>query len=180
MVGDALLAAAGILHVTGHHLADGADAARDLAALVERAHAQGARVSISPGSAGVIADCGADRVARAIAGADLVFANLDEAVALAGPGEPAALAAALADRHGIAVLTRRSGDVLVAERGGAVGAVPVSAARVIDPTGAGDALIAGFLEAWRDDPDPARAAEAGVRRASEAVAVLGGRPMVPR
>ena len=82
-VTDALLATAGILHLTGYSLVD-ALSPRALPELIDRAHAHGATVTLDPSSTGFIADYGVDPFRAAIAGIDLLRPNLDEGRLLAG------------------------------------------------------------------------------------------------
>jgi sugar/nucleoside kinase (ribokinase family) len=172
---DELLDQAAVLHLTGYNLLDG-PRPEGIAAIIERAHARGVIVSMNPGSAGYISDFGADAFAAGIAGVDLLIANADEGALLTGLTDPAVMTRALADRHGMAIVTQGSRDVFVAERGTDVRAIPVPAARLVDPTGAGDAMAAGFLHNWRVNGDLVRAAEAGVLVAAQAIQVYGGRP----
>lgn len=174
-VTDELLDAAGYLHLTGYNLIDG-PRAEGIARVIGRAHERGIVVSMNPGSAGYIADYGTGAFAAQIAGVDLLVANLDEALLLSGVDDGVRATAALADRHGIAVVTRGPRDVLVAERGAAPHEVTVPATRLLDPTGAGDAMTAGFLDSWRRDRDVVRAAEAGILLAAQAIQLYGGRP----
>lgn len=176
-LGDELLAAAGVLHLTGYSLLDGLRVP-GLQELIARAHAAGVPVSFNPGSAGFMADVGAETFLEGITGIDILFANLDEAALLSDLPDAERIARDLGDRHGIAVITRGPGSVLVAERGRKLASVEVPRARVADPTGAGDAMAAGFLNSWLADRDAVRAAEAGIRVASRAIMVIGGRPPI--
>lgn len=78
-------------------------------------------------------------------GVDLLFLNRDQGAALTGTGEPAEVARALRRRgaKGV-VLTLGAGGALVAA-GETLCHLPAPAVRVVDVTGAGDALIAGTL-----------------------------------
>jgi sugar/nucleoside kinase (ribokinase family) len=174
-VTDALLDAAGHLHLTGYSLLDGPRAA-GIRTLIDRAHRRSMVVSMNPGSVGYIADYGADRFAADIAGVDLLIANLDEAVLLTGTEDARAAAGTLAERHGTAVVTRGSRAVVVARRGAAPIEVPVPGLDLIDPTGAGDAMAAGFLAALRAGADLEDAARSGIETAARAVSVSGARP----
>ncbi|MDF1477925.1 carbohydrate kinase family protein [Leifsonia sp. H3M29-4] len=155
------------VHLTGHTMAasDGTAFARFIA----RAKSLGATVSVSPGSAAYIADLGAERFTEVIAGADVLFASLAEGAALTAADRPAEVAEALG--FGTVVLTLGRDGVLV--DGHPVSAVP---AEVVDPTGAGDALCAGFLASWVRDGDVLAAGRRGVEVAARAVGVIGGRP----
>ena len=174
---DELLEQAAVLHLTGYSLIDGPRAA-GIRELIERAHMAGVTVSMNPGSAGFIADVGSEAFVEGIAGSDILFANVDEARLLSAENLPARAARVLADRHGIAIITQGSESVLVAERGGAPFSTQVPAVRLVDPTGAGDAMAAGFLNSWRVDHDVSRATEAGIMVAARAVMLMGGRPAI--
>jgi len=173
---DELLERAAVLHLTGYTLLDG-PRAEGMHELIERAHAVGATVSVNPGSAGFIADFGPG-FAAGIAGTDILFANIREAELLSTQKAPERIAHELGERHGLAVITQGPDSVLVAERGAKPLAVPVPTARVVDPTGAGDAMAAGFLSSWLTDRDVLRAAQAGILVAARAVMVIGGRPVI--
>lgn len=169
-VTGSLLASAAVLHLTGHALLNDAGAA-GFTALIARAREAGVAVSVSPGSVGFIADYGVDAFRAAIGGASILFPNLDEGRLLTGLAEPAEVAAALAADFEVAVLTMGAAGVLV--DGETVAAVPTE---VVDPTGAGDAFCAGFLEEWVRSGDPLAAARAGVVVAARAVGSIGARP----
>lgn len=172
---DDLLDAAGFLHLTGYNLLDGPRQA-GMRRVIDRAHERGVLVSLNAGSAGFIADHGVDRFLAGIAGVDLIVANADEALVLSGAHDVRRAAAALARRYGIAVVTQGSRSVLVGERDSAPREVTVPATRLLDPTGGGDALTAGFLNSWRANRDAVAAAEAGILVAAQAVQLFGGRP----
>ncbi|MEP6844052.1 MAG: adenosine kinase [Pseudolysinimonas sp.] len=176
-VTDELLAQAVVLHLTGYTLLDGPRAA-GMRQLIDRAHAAGVTVSLNPGSAGFIADFGPSEFVEATEGADIVIANISEAALLCDQTAPDRIAQAMGDRYGIAVITQGSDSVFVAERGVKAVSVPVPPARIVDPTGAGDAMSAGFLNSWVTDRDAVRAAQAGIMVAARAVMVMGGRPVI--
>jgi sugar/nucleoside kinase (ribokinase family) len=174
-VTDELLDAAGYLHVTGYNLLDG-PRAEGMANVIRRAHERGIVVSMNPGSAGYIADYGVEPFTAETLEVDLLVANLDEAVMLTGVDDAVRATTLLAERHGTAVVTRGPRDVLVAERGAKPHEVSVPVTRLLDPTGAGDAMAAGFIDSWRHDGDIVRAAEAGILLAAQAIQLYGGRP----
>jgi sugar/nucleoside kinase (ribokinase family) len=174
---DELLEQAAVLHLTGYTLVDG-PRAPGMRELIDRAHAAGAVVSLNPGSAGFIADFGPADFVAAVEGVDIVIANVHEAELLCDETEPGRVATAIGDRYGLAVITQGPDNVFVAQRGSKPISVPVPQARIIDPTGAGDAMSAGFLHSWVADRDPVRAAQAGILVAARAVMVIGGRPVI--
>lgn len=174
---DEVFARAAVLHLTGYSLLDGPRAA-GLQRLIARAHAAGVTVSLNPGSAGYIADFGPADFVAGIAGADILFANVHEAELLCSETVPEKIAKVLGQRHGIAVITRGGDSVIVAERGAKPVTVPVPTVRVVDPTGAGDAMAAGFLQHWMTSRDAVKAAEAGIAVAARAVMAMGGRPVI--
>lgn len=155
------------VHLTGHTMAasDGSGFARFIA----RAKSVGATVSVSPGSAAYIAELGAERFTEVIAGADVLFVSYAEGAALTAADGPAEVAEALG--FGTVVLTLGRDGMLVDRH-----PVPAAPTEVVDPTGAGDALCAGFLASWVREGDALTAARHGAEVAARAVGVVGGRP----
>ncbi len=172
-----LLAHASVLHLTGHVLLN--DAGADgISRLIERARAAGVAVSVDPGSAGFIADFGVERFLDAMAGASILFPSLEEGSLLTGLAGSEAIALKLAETFDVVALTLGSAGVIVA-RGDTTEHVIASAAAVVDPTGAGDAFVAGFLADWVRTRDPSAAAMTGALVGARAVETMGGRPPQP-
>ena len=73
------------------------------------------------------------------------------------------------------VRTREARGVVVHTAGGRVVELPAAPTEVVDPTGAGDAFAAGFLDALLDDLDPAASARRGLDWAARACRHLGAR-----
>ena len=176
-VGDELLAGAAVLHLSGYSIT-GAFGAAGAEELIRRARALGVAVSVSAGSASFIGDFGAEAFLEAIAGADVLLANLQEGRLLSGRDEPEAAAAALLERFPVVAVTAGPRGSVVADRRTPPRAVPAHAVRLLDPSGAGDAYAAGFLSSWAEGRDVAAAAELGTFTAARAVVVHGGRPPV--
>jgi sugar/nucleoside kinase (ribokinase family) len=174
---DELLAGATVLHLTGYSLLDG-PRAPGMRELIDRAHAAGVTVSLNPGSAGFIGDFGPTEFLAGIVGADILFANVQEAALLCSETTPERMAQVLSARHGLAVITQGADSVFVSEAGNKPISVPVPTVRLIDPTGAGDAMAAGFLNSWIVEHDMLKAAQAGILVAARAVMLMGGRPVI--
>jgi sugar/nucleoside kinase (ribokinase family) len=174
---DALIARAGVLHISGYSILDGfgAPGARDL---IDRSAAAGVPVSVTPGSSGYIADFGAPAFLEAIAGTTVLFPNLAEGAMLTGETEPERIGAALRRRFEVVVLTMGAAGVMLFEGRKRVHVPAPVVQHLADPTGAGDALAAGFLDRWVTDRDAVAAAEAGTFVAARAIMVLGGRPPI--
>lgn len=176
-VTDELLAQAGVLHISGYSILDGfgIPGSRDL---IDRATAAGVPVSVTPGSSGYIGDFGAEPFLRAIEGASVLFPNLAEGALLSGQTEPERIGAALRERFEVVVLTMGAEGLIVFEGRKHTRVPAPTIQHIVDPTGAGDALAAGFLELWVGDRDALAAAEAGVFVAARAIMVIGGRPPI--
>jgi len=159
----AQVAAAGVLHVTGitPALSDSARATVDHA--IELARAAGVPVSFDLNYRSALWPPGqAAAVCRELAArADIVFAGDDEAELLGLDGDPPELArglAALAAGHAVVKLGERGA---VAAVDGQVHTVEPVPARAVDPVGAGDAFVAGYLaETLAGRPVPERLATA--------------------
>jgi len=176
-VTDELLTAAGVLHISGYSILDGfgVPGTREL---IDRAIAAGVPVSVTPGSAGYISDFGVDAFLEAIAGTTVLFPNLAEGELLSGESDPARIGAALRERFEVVVLTMGADGLIVFEGKQATHVPAPTVQHMVDPTGAGDALAAGFLERWVRSRDPVDAAKAGVFVAARAIMVIGGRPPI--
>ncbi|MBO0866514.1 MAG: bifunctional hydroxymethylpyrimidine kinase/phosphomethylpyrimidine kinase [Mycobacterium sp.] len=112
---------------------------------------------------------------------DVIRADAKEAELLAG--EPVAsvpAATAVADRllgsgpELVAMAIPDAGNLLVWHDGSRL--FPLSEVPVLDPTGAGDAFVAGLIAGLRRGAHPERAGELAVAAASATVQRLGGRP----
>jgi len=175
-VSDQVLDGASVVHFTGYSLFHRDDVS-GFQRLIRRASARGVRVSVDAGSAGFLADFGPERFLQCVAGAAILFPNLDEGRVLTGLDDPMDVVASLATRFPTVALTLGTGGILVAA---ATEPVPVfveaRATSTVDPTGAGDAFCAGFLHEWIGSGDLRAAAIAGADLAAEAVTVVGGRP----
>jgi 2-dehydro-3-deoxygluconokinase len=159
----AQVAAAGMLHVTGitPALSDSALATVDRAVTLAREAGVPVSFDLNYRSALWPADRAAAVCRDLAARADLVFASDDEAELLGLHGDPADLAlglAGLGGGHAVVKLGERGAVAAVDGRVHVVDPVPVQA---VDPVGAGDAFVAGYLaETLAGRPVPERLATA--------------------
>jgi sugar/nucleoside kinase (ribokinase family) len=174
-VPDELLDSAAIIHFSGYSIFSGRDP-EEFRRLFERARSRGVQVSVDPGSAGFLNDFGTAEFLRVIEGASIFLPNLEEGRVLTGLHDAREIAAALGRRFDLVAVTLGTAGVTVASRGKDCFHVHAVEQCIVDPTGAGDAFSAGFLESWLRLHDPHRAADAGVSLAARAVSMTGGRP----
>lgn len=176
-VTDELLAWAGVLHISGYSILDGfgIPGARDL---ITRAAAADAVVSVTPGSYGYLNDFGVEPFLEAIDGTTIVFPNLAEGRLLSGQQEPDRVGAALRERFEVVVLTMGAEGLVVYEGKKRTAVEAPKIEHILDPTGAGDALAAGFLARWAVDRDAVAAANEGAMVAARAIMLIGGRPAI--
>lgn len=167
---------ASALHVTGYTLFGALDDGASFERLIARAVSAGVPVSVTPGSAGFIADFGAERFRTVIEGVTALFPNLAEGQMLTGLDGPTEVAIALSALAPVVALTLGSAGVLVTTDGAAPQRVAAVPSTVLDPTGAGDAFAAGFLVEWVTAGHALAAAERGALAAASAIGVFGGRP----
>jgi sugar/nucleoside kinase (ribokinase family) len=167
----------GHLHLSGYVFSGGSrrDTAREALRLAREA---GMSTSVDPSSVALLEAVGPERFLDWTRGVDLCFPNLEEGALLAGERDPARIAEGLLAYYLAVVLKLGSGGALYAEADGTREYVRAASARVVDTTGAGDALCAGFLAAWLSDGEPSAALQQGVRLAARAVEGVGGRPRV--
>ena len=174
---DALLEGVRLLHISGYSLF--AEAPR--AAVLEFAAAAGRRgvpVTFDAGSAGFLAETGAERFLAWTHGADTLFANAAEADALAGCADPAGQFARLAPHYQTVVIKRGAAGADAAARHGPIVAAAAASLDATDTTGAGDAFLAAFLLVRLAGGDLHACLAAGVRHGTIAAGLLGGRPPV--
>lgn len=160
-----------LLHVTGITLALSGSARAAVAAAVDRADAAGVPVSFDVNHRPKLIDADTARVRYrdTAARSSVVFAGDDEARLVLGLGDDEGDDETLA--HELAALGRGRAVVKLGSRG-AVASIdgrflrrPASPVRVVDPVGAGDAFVAGWLAATLSgataDEALDRAADAG-------------------
>jgi sugar/nucleoside kinase (ribokinase family) len=147
-IGDGLLEAARHVHVASFFLQHALRP--DLPGLLARARAAGATTSLDPNWDP--AERWDDGLLELLEHVDVFLPNEAEVTRIAGTGDVAAAASALAER-GPLVVVKCGGDGALACRGGIVTeAPPVGGVEIVDTTGAGDAFDAGLvratLEGW--------------------------------
>ncbi len=163
------------LHLSGYPLLDprSRQAGRHALAVAREA---GLTVSVDAASAAPLRQVGGSEFLAWVRGVDLLFANRDEAVVLAGEHPDGDLARELT-RHVAAAVVKLGGRGAVWSQGaGGSVAVPAVAAQVVDVTGAGDAFAAGALVAWLSGSGPEDVLAAGARFGAQAVSRIGARP----
>jgi 2-dehydro-3-deoxygluconokinase len=163
---------AAILHVTGITPALSGSARSAVRHAVAVARAAGVTVSVdvnyrsklwSPAAAAPV-------LRELVSHADIVFAGPDEAeLVLGGPSSPAGLAA-LGPTEVIVKDGARGCTALIA---GVVHRVPAIAVQVVDPVGAGDAFVAGYLAERLAGADADARLRTAIRAGAFAVTVPG-------
>jgi sugar/nucleoside kinase (ribokinase family) len=174
---DDLLHGAAVLVVSGYSFfAEGPRAAvRDL---MRRARARGLTVAVDPASVGFLEDVGAGNFLDWTNGADLVFANEDEARILASSADLGEQMRRLGKHYGGVVIKRGAAGAALGGTDGIGVTLPAVAAASVDSTGAGDAFAAGFLTARQQGADDETCLAAGIAAGAEAVAMVGGQPQL--
>ncbi len=163
----------GHLHLSGYTFSGGSRIETATGAL-RLARESGMTVSVDPSSVPLLRDIGTERFLGWTRGADLCFPNLEEGALLAGTEDPGRIADTLLGYYSAVVLKLGAEGAIYADEERTH--VPAAAARVIDSTGAGDALCAGFLAAWLTGAPAAEALRRGVGLAARAIERVGGRP----
>ncbi|HSK99609.1 MAG TPA: sugar kinase [Rubrobacteraceae bacterium] len=168
---------AGHLHLSGYTLSGGSR--RETALKAQRlADACGMTTSVDPSSVSLLEALTPERFLGWTRGAEVCFPNLQEGALLTGYTEPDRIADALLDDYGAVVLKLGPDGALYADVSGERARVPAAPARVVDTTGAGDALCAGFLATRLSGGSPSEALLRGVEFAARAVEEVDGRPEV--
>lgn len=162
------VAGAAWVHVSGYALLHEGSRPAGVRALAAAREA-GIPTSVDAASSGPLRDLGAAAALALVEGIDVLFANADELAALGGLAAVTPHVGAVVLKEGAAGVTWTDGRTRVD--------VPAAPAEVVDTTGAGDALAAGFLVAVVGAAaPPAEALAAGTALAARAVSHLGARP----
>ncbi|SFZ86347.1 Sugar or nucleoside kinase, ribokinase family [Devosia enhydra] len=143
-----------------------------------QARAAGLLVAVDPSSAGFLEDVGPQVFLDWVSGADLVFANAEEAALLSGEAEPEAQAAALANVFATVIIKRGAEGAIAAVGGRLTSARPREALQVVDSTGAGDAFAAGYLACRLRGGEVDACLATGVALGGQAVMQVGGQPAI--
>jgi sugar/nucleoside kinase (ribokinase family) len=165
----------GHLHLSGYTLSGGSRRETALRAL-RLAREAGMSASVDPSSVTMLEEVGPDRFLEWTRGVDLCFPNLEEGVLLTGFEDPERVAVELLSYYPGVVLTLGPGGAQYASAEGERVRLPSASTRVVDTTGAGDALCAGFLAAWLSGAPSAGALRRAVELAARVVERVGGRP----
>jgi 2-dehydro-3-deoxygluconokinase len=148
----------GALHVTGITLAVSASSRAAAEAAVEGARASGALVSVAVNHRPALG-ADAEQVAAFARTADVVFIAADEAEAVFGSADPAALANALRKVREVVLTLGAGGCVLLADGGRR--SAPALEVELVDAAGAGDALAGAYLATRLAGGTPAEAVAVG-------------------
>jgi sugar/nucleoside kinase (ribokinase family) len=165
----------GHLHLSGYMFSGGSRRETALRAL-RLAREGGMSASVDPSSVPLLEAIGPDRFLRWTGGVGLCFPNLEEGALLTGSEDPDRIAEALLSHYSGVALKLGAEGALYAGADGERVRLSAAPARVVDTTGAGDALCAGFLAAWLSGDPPAAALRRGVELAARVVGQVGGRP----
>jgi sugar/nucleoside kinase (ribokinase family) len=107
---------------------------------------------------------------------DILFANQDEAMLLAGTSDLDGAIARLVPFVSTLIVTRGSAGALGIERGNRVQIPAAPVEKVVDTTGAGDLFAAGFLAARCRARPLEHCLQAGAQAAAEVISHFGARP----
>ncbi|WP_420451880.1 carbohydrate kinase family protein [Ilumatobacter sp.] len=136
--------------------------------------------SVDPSSAEMIRRTGrVEELAAAMSGADVVFANRDEAAVLTGALDPAIAAGRLARGETTGVVTVGAAGVHVAPAGSAAFHLPAGPAEVVNTLGCGDAFAAGFLTARSRGACVRASARLAIETAARAAELASAVPTPP-
>jgi sugar/nucleoside kinase (ribokinase family) len=131
---------------------------------------------IDPASVGFLREVGVETFLSWTEGADLLFANREEAETLAETTDVAAQIQILGRRFSRVVVKLGPDGAAVGGRDGIRVQRPAPAVTVVDTSGAGDAFAAGFLAAELSGKSEADCLAAGIATGSRAVQTVGAQP----
>jgi len=145
-------------------------------ALMMQARARGITVVVDAASVGFLREVGTDSFLKWTTGADTIFANLDEALALTGSSDLTLQMQTLGRFYRRVIIKRGAQGAAIGGRSGVSISLPAPASEVIDTTGAGDAFAAAFLAAEMRGEKADACLRAGIDAGATAVTLVGGQP----
>ncbi|MEW2167328.1 sugar kinase [Streptomyces sp. NPDC007084] len=174
-VDEALVSGARVLHVTGITPALGDTAHQAVRRAVETAREAGATVSLDVNYRSLLwsREEAAAALGPLVRQADIVFASPDEADLFVPGGTPLSLARSLAELGPSQAVVKLGARGALAVVEGAVFEQPVVPVTAVDPIGAGDAFVAGYLAAHLGAAAPAERLRWGAVCGAFAVSVEG-------
>ena len=140
------------------------------------AESRGIPVAVDAASVGFVEEVGADKFLEWTKGFSTLFANEDEAVALAGTDDVEAQMRVLGPNYGRVIIKLGAGGAAVGDAAGIKLKLPAPAVKVVDTTGAGDAFAAAFVSAELRGADVETCLRRGIEAGSAAVTKVGGQP----
>jgi sugar/nucleoside kinase (ribokinase family) len=163
----------GVVYVSGYSLLG--QSLEQVSSFSKKVKAAGSLLAIDPGSYGFINDHGVESFRELISLADISFPNQEEQDLLE-----------LSGKVRLNVVTSGHLGAKAYKGDGELIEVASIGAKLVDPTGAGDAFCGGFLAQLVDEPDfhelsseaVAKALRAGAEAGSKAVSIMGARPEV--
>jgi sugar/nucleoside kinase (ribokinase family) len=167
----------GHLHLSGYTLSGGSRRESALRAL-RLAREAGMSISVDPSSVPLLEKMGPECFLEWTRGVDLCLPNLEEGALLGGAEDPDRIAQELLHHYPDVVLKLGAGGALYASADGERVRLPAIPVRVVDTTGAGDALSAGFLAGRLSGAPPDGALQRGLELAARVVEQVGARPKI--
>jgi sugar/nucleoside kinase (ribokinase family) len=144
--------------------------------LLKTAKSRGILTAIDPASVGFLKEVGVDNFLKWTSGCDMIFANIDEALALTASVDLNLQMQTLGRFFSRVVINRGDLCGAVGGRKTATISLPAPPAEVVDTTGAGDAFAAGYLIAQMRGSALEDCLRAGIAAGTKAVGQLGGQP----
>lgn len=140
------------------------------------AKSRGIPVAVDAASVAFLVEVGIDNFFQWTSDCSLLFANGDEAVALAGTEDLHEQMTRLGRHFERVVIKRGARGAAIGGKDGVRFNLPARQVKVVDTTGAGDAFAAGFLSAEYRGESEEQSLLAGIAAAARAIATVGGQP----
>ncbi|MDF2982305.1 MAG: hypothetical protein K0Q69_2077 [Devosia sp.] len=140
------------------------------------AQSRGIPVAVDAASVGFVEEVGAQKFLEWTKGFSTLFANADEALALAGSDDLETQMRVLGPNYGRVVVKLGAGGAAVGDAAGVKLKLPAPLVKVVDTTGAGDAFAAAFVSAELRGVDLETCLRRGIEAGSAAVTKVGGQP----